>query len=512
MTDQLKSQLIKIHLIKIRALILLLVSQPLYSEPWIDTRDAWLRSDLEVLSDIGVIQVPITTYPLIWSGIIKDLDNSNIENVAKEYKSVYWRVKKLARRAILKTSQQQLKFSVASSEQVLRGFGDNSRSGVEISARRFGLNNTFAWNIEVSRVLDDPQDGENTRYDHTYLAVVLSNWVVAVGQIEKWWGPSWNSANLLSNNARPPLGVSLQRNYSDSSDNIFFSWLGNWTFNTFIAELDDPRLIKNTKLTGASFNFKPFSGLEIGLRATSLWGGSGQQETTTGFIDNLIANGSCDLALQTDPLSQCGEFYTDSGDRIAGIDFRLRLPIGQPISLYASAYGESETQLIPSKQITQIGLTGSFVQFDTHWKWFAEISDTTLNKKEFNTAYESTIYQTGYRYNQRAIGSTYDNDSMVSSIGLLSNFNKQNKISLVLSQVELNTDSQNRIDSSTNTLGIHTITALKKEFKRVKLNWHYQTYSNGVIKLSIDYSDKLFDEFDRLNDNYRIAIDWEYGI
>ena len=43
------------------------------AEPWLDTRDAWLRADIERLSQAGIIKVPINTWPLMWASIMNDL-------------------------------------------------------------------------------------------------------------------------------------------------------------------------------------------------------------------------------------------------------------------------------------------------------------------------------------------------------------------------------------------------------------------------------------------------------
>ena len=75
---------------KFKGLLLIYLLLPgcalLGAEPWVDTRDVWLRSDIEILSDIGVIKVPITTYPLMWAGIIKDIDN--VDLLIKKYKQI----------------------------------------------------------------------------------------------------------------------------------------------------------------------------------------------------------------------------------------------------------------------------------------------------------------------------------------------------------------------------------------------------------------------------------------
>jgi len=76
-----------------------------------------------------------------------------------------------------------------------------------------------------------------------------------------------------------------------------------------------------------------------------------------------------------------------------------------------------------------------------------------------------------------------------------------------LADIELNRDGQN-----VSGLGVNTITDSAKTFKRFKLNWLYRTMAIGDFKISIDYADKVFDEFDRLNKKYHIAFEWKYDL
>tara|TARA_B110000259_G_scaffold177804_1_gene215374 strand:- start:355 stop:633 length:279 start_codon:yes stop_codon:yes gene_type:complete len=55
---------------KKQMLLLLMLSffcQYATAEPWLDTRNAPLRADIEQLSRAGIIRVPINTWPLMWS-------------------------------------------------------------------------------------------------------------------------------------------------------------------------------------------------------------------------------------------------------------------------------------------------------------------------------------------------------------------------------------------------------------------------------------------------------------
>ena len=48
------------------------------SEPWLPPGDTVLRSDIQLLADSGVLQVPVTTWPLAWSNIDAAVDNATI--------------------------------------------------------------------------------------------------------------------------------------------------------------------------------------------------------------------------------------------------------------------------------------------------------------------------------------------------------------------------------------------------------------------------------------------------
>lgn len=468
------------------------------SEPWIDVRDPWLRADIEMLADVGIINTPITTYPLMWSGIIQDIDNTLIDNVPDDYKSAFWRVKNAGKKAFRKNTHQELNISAINTPKNFRQFGDESREKVEVSARKYSMNDDFAWNIEVTQV-GDPADGKKTRYDGSYISLVTANWVTTLGAVEKWWGAGWDSTNLLSNNARPPLGISLQRNYSNPSDSAFWSWLGPWTVHSFIAQLNDKRAIKNANLTGVSFTFKPHKTVEVGLRSTALWGGEKRPKSVKNFFNNVIGNQLC---LAADSI-ECSEYYSGNGDRIAGVDFRWQLPVGYPVSIYASQYGEDETQFLPKKNMTQLGITSSFSVANTRWKWFVEESDTALDKKQFNRAYESDIYTTGYRYQGRIIGSTYDNDAKNIAFGVKARLNATNALSFNISQRKLkNTELQDNQS------------ALVSQNDQFSAMWSLKTSRFGTFRVKLNYQVDKIIETGQSNSkkDFRIGLDWKYQL
>jgi hypothetical protein len=58
----------------------------------------------------------------------------------------------------------------------------------------------FASNLEIG-LLTDPWDDDRVRFDHSYIGLAWGNWVTLFGAIDRWWGPSWSSNLIISNNA-----------------------------------------------------------------------------------------------------------------------------------------------------------------------------------------------------------------------------------------------------------------------------------------------------------------------
>jgi hypothetical protein len=55
--------------------VLVTAASPAIAAPWAEPGDAGLRSDIETLKTFGLISGPITTWPLPWKQILRDLDN-----------------------------------------------------------------------------------------------------------------------------------------------------------------------------------------------------------------------------------------------------------------------------------------------------------------------------------------------------------------------------------------------------------------------------------------------------
>ena len=463
------------------------------AEPWIDTRDSWLRADIERLSQAGIITVPITTWPLMWSGILNDLERAQLKSIKPVLQDTYARVLSAGKRATRSNQyHQSARLSLATESQLFRHYGDNAREEGELSVRRNGMTDHFAYNLELTRT-QNPWDGDDNRFDNSYFGVVAGNWIALAGRVEKWWGPGWSSNLLLTNNARPTFGLTLQRNYSDPFDFPVLEWFGPWTTNIFISELDDERHINNAKLVGMTVGFRPIQSLEINLRRGAQWGGDGRPQSFNNFVKLVLANSdNC-------PEQSCKP--NEPGNQIAGADFRWDLP-WYDLSVYGQMVGEDGSGSLPSKRAYERGVQYSFSSEYIDGMLYAEYSVTSATAApegaQYNVFYNHSIYQTGYRYEGRVIGATWDNDSSVTTLGLIGHLSNGDTLEARMLSGTINEDSFNSAPSA------HSITNNGGEFNALSARWR-RTFGWGELQVETAYTDERLDQHGRQDDEYRIG-------
>ena len=467
------------------------------AEPWVDTRDAWLRADVERLAQAGVIKVPINTWPLMWGSIMNELEAADINTVPAALHGSLGRLILAGKDAVRANApRQSIRVSAATESQTFRHFGDDSREELEFRVRRSGLTNHLAYNLEIAYSVD-AWDGDNSYLDNSYFGFVLGNWVGLVGNVEKWWGPGWNSSIMLSNNARPTPGFTLHRNYSEPFELPVLKWLGPWTTNMFISKLDDERFINDAKLVGLTVGFRPIPAVEINLRRTAQWGGEGRPHGLKNFIK--LVGGASDNCYT----AECR--VTEPGNQLAGFDLSWDLP-WVDATVYGQKIGEDEHRLSPAKNARQVGIK---LPFSSRWLdgvVFVEQDDTATGDPlaRYNIFYNHSIYQTGYRYQGRVIGATWDNDSKVFSIGALGHLANGDKIEVRYSDGTINRDSL-----ATAAATLHSVTNVGAEFTSLSGKWQ-RPFAWGEVQVEGRYRDKLVETFGRQEDKLRVSASLVY--
>ena len=402
-----------------KLLLVLLMAAPLMAlaEPLAAPGDLRLRHDLQLLNDSGIINVPLTAWPLAYGDIYDALASADRERVDDSLRDAWERVRHRVGWE-LETGSLRYETSLSASEnpRQIRSFEYAPREEGEAMAGLSWLGERFTVNLRA-RYAANPFDDEEFRPDGTYIGAALGNWIVTAGWQERWWGPSRDGSLILSTNARPTPGIAVQRNASRPFETKWLSWMGPWTLTSFMNYLDDDRTIDDALLFGFRGTIRPpHTGLELSFSRTAMWCGDDRPCDGDTFVNLLL--GKDNRGVNTDA-------EDEPGNQLAGFDIRWTLPKKIPIALYMQWIGEDGSPNFPiGSWLRQLGAehwgTVAGLSHRTH----IEVSDSMCREggggfgdRKPNCAYEHGIYRTGYRYEGRSMGHPGDSDTLAYSLG-----------------------------------------------------------------------------------------------
>ena len=132
---------------------------------------------------------------------------------------------------------------------------------------------------------------------------------------------------------------------------------------------------------------------------------------------------------------------------------------------------------------------------------FVEYDDTSTHSSasRYNVLYNHHTYQTGYRYQGRVIGATWDNDSTVTSIGAIGYLANGDRLEARFSKGELNVDSLNSGVTSR-----HSITTQGSRFNSLSTKWQ-RVFNWGDLQIEGRYIDRIIGELGRQHDKVHFS-------
>ena len=468
----------------------MLAATPVFADPWLGPGDTSLRHDLNLLSDAGIVGAPLSTWPVSWPEISRDVSRSPGRELPLHLAAALERVRSAARDAT-RQSSLRLHASIAGSEEpmALRSFADVPREEGEVSLGVHYLGERFAYRLQATGVVD-PDDGKEIRPDGSYAAVVLGNWIAHAGYIDRWWGPGWEGSLVYGSNSRPIPSITIERNYSDPVQHPWVEWIGQFRFVVTMGQLEEERAdAPNAQLFGMRATWKPHSRIEIGISRSAQWCGDGRPCDLDTFWDLLIGNDN-DQSLEDQP-----------GNQLAGFDMRWSLP-WVPVAIYAQAIGEDEANFMPSKYLGLGGIEfwGGFGE--RSWRVHVEAADTACSfyedPPEFGCAYRNAIYSDGYQYYDRSIGHSIDGDSrQLAAGGMLVNA-AGNSWELIVQEAKVNRANANPV---------HSVALEATEIRSADL-YHRRTLLGGKLGISVGYEEREASATGLTDDGLRGYVEW----
>ena len=385
----------------------------IFAEPYLSPNDPFLRHEIRLLGDKGELTGLQNTWPLDLGGLYgmrseqpANLPHHLLDDRISEESESGW-------------SPLRTTLSLSDDRVTARGFGPEPRSSFATNASVSWMNDRFAAKLSLNAFYGMEKDwkgrkDEGLALDGSYIAARLGNWSASFGQVERWWGPGWDGSLILSTNARPIPAISIDRRVPEPFETRWLSWIGPWSFHSFIGQMEDERDTSidyaNHYLWGMRGEVRPtlVDGLEIGFFRMLQLGGDGRTNSIKMWIDGF--------------LSQDNETDTEQpGNQLAGIDLRWKV-LDLPIALYGQVAGEDEDNFFPNSLLFQYGIEGWKDLGGSTLRVFAEYADLTSywwtgDPRTRNITYEHNIYGEGYRYRGRPIAHWADQDSQIFSLG-----------------------------------------------------------------------------------------------
>jgi len=494
--------------------------------PWVEPDDLALRNDIQLLADTGIISAPVTTYPLMWNAIKTDLLSANTALFNESQKKAYSHVLFSYRYNAKQQNITKKSVYLASNELPLTSFGNDyfDQGNIEISNEFFIGNLAGKFQINYRLGLDEQQTanlGNDLTVDGSYLAYKLGNWVLSAGAIERWWGPGIDTSLIMSTNARPLPALTITRDSSSAFETKWLSWIGPWTLTAQMAKLESNRVVPDTLMWSSRGTFRPFRGLEIGASWSFQWAGEDQPSSIKDFFEVLAGSKECANGNDSCDVSN----NTFQGNHLAGYDIRWSDSLfALPYALYYQTIGEdgSPNAGIITDKATLYGFETRLVWFKQRIMANIEYTDTQVacggtGTTALNCMYEHSIYQSGYRYYRRNIGSTYDNDAQTFTATVLVQTPTGNSWQLKMRSAQLNTDNIDRYPNDSNNG--NTVSKIAKDllqfdgqYKFIALDSHFTfgirvnhyNFDNNVI-MTANITEQKNDDTD-----FDTYAKWEY--
>jgi hypothetical protein len=383
-------------------------------EPWLAPGDARVRHDVQLLVDDGIIDLPVSGWPIPVSDLASALAAAPRELSAAQAAAAA-RLRSLAREG---RPAFGLDLRAAARPTVLRTFESTPREEGEVTGWTSGFfGERWGARVELTAVAD-PDDDDTIRLDGSYVAGKFGNWIVTAGAQDRWWGSSWQGSLILSNNARPVPALALDRAVSEPFESRWLRWIGPWRLTTFMGYMEGDREdVDHPLLFGMRISARPLDGLEISLERTAQWCGEGRSCTWSDFWNLWSGN---------DNAGENVEAEDEPGNQLAGWDIRWASPIGSAnYAIFNQHTGETIDNNFPRplRSMDTVGLEtwGGGASDGSSWRASLEWTSTRCGGTEngerlWDCAYNNNIFNVeGYRSKGRPLGHSMDGDGQMYS-------------------------------------------------------------------------------------------------
>ena len=380
------------------------------SVPWTPSISA--RNAIEMLVDEGGLPLTVSQWPLPRDAVQRALDT-----LPAELPLALDAARAQVRAELRAQQSARIGLTLRDRKDALAGFGDDATPGSSLQLRSGeydGPHLALQAGARLDEIDDHGKAHATPRLDDSAVAVEAMGVQAQVWAHRSWWGPGWQSALPLSNNAPALDGIGLQRAAALPSESPWLSWLGPWNMELFLARTEVVALGpgNNPLVSGLRLTARPLSHLEIGLTRIVQFGGLGHPETIGSFLRAVVGSQANAQTVEAQA--------RDSGNGLAGIDFRARCPDGLRCAAYGQFIGEDSRKHLPYKYLDQVGME-VWSEDGTSRVYFEATETGCRNTWKGGPipgcAYRSYAYTGGYTSAYRWLGASAGPDAHLVTLG-----------------------------------------------------------------------------------------------
>lgn len=282
------------------------------ASPWVEADDPFLRSDIQFMTDSGLLLMPVNTYPVRWSLFSDQFSQIDTQHLTDSEELAYRNVQYRLDSERLGRGRSHLMLSGASTESSGNaGFGGYQKSKAGIRASHEIIEDQFAFRVASGyRQAKEKEDRWN--FDSSYFAVASRDISLSVGWLERWWGPGWQHSSGIAQQSYPVPAFSM--NYQQPKIPV----LGVLWLETLIGKQNNDA--SDGYLSASRVALRPLSNLQLGTTYKSWFGSDSSESKAREWINAATSandNGlySIDARISNSlPWGGAGGIYGEFGD------------------------------------------------------------------------------------------------------------------------------------------------------------------------------------------------------
>ena len=259
----------------LKIFLFIFLSFKAFSDPWLNGKNEFEVKKLEYFSIKNQFSIDSSAYPIPLA-LIRNPNEDMFNNMSlmNEYIEV-------ADKIIQRESKKfinEIGFSSNSELNPFRFIDSKFKDKNSLFFSTSYLGERFASKISIT-TFENPYEEKKYDFSDSYLALVSGNFILGLGNYDRWWGPSHHASLILSNYSKSSPGVFIRSLEGFTSPLPLIRSFGKLNFSFFANQLESNRAIKNPFLISGRFSFNPVNGLTIGLTRSIMFGGDGKDNS-----------------------------------------------------------------------------------------------------------------------------------------------------------------------------------------------------------------------------------------